>query len=348
MNRFFSPGRRPLAGLLLLAMAAATPANAQKPAGEKKGAPSAPTTSSSPSAAPGAKPPLNESLKGEALAEYDAAVLLFSDGDFAGASLKFQRAYTLSKDARLLWNAGAAEKQQRHYATMYILVSRYLREEGPMLAPSDAAAAKQLLETVESFISHLTVKAEPAGAEFFIDDVRVGTIPTSEPLIAEMGTRRFRLHKAGYKDWSAAREVVGGTPLVLEATLEKDIREGTLRISAGPGDSIKVDGKPVGKQQWQGPLSAGVHALSVSAPDKKPYQTDVAIEAGQPTTLRVSLEPLGQDKGSGFVSWPWVVGGLAVVTALGVGAYFAFAPDDPPPPSSAEGTVPPGVLLLNY
>jgi hypothetical protein len=231
---------------------------------------------------------------------------------------------------------------------MYVLVSRYLSEEGARLAPSDAAAAKQLLETVESFISHLTVKVEPEGAELFIDDLRAGTIPTNEPLIAEMGTRRFRLHKAGYKDWVATREVVGGKPLVLEAKLERDLREGTLRISAGPEDSIKVDGKVVGRQQWQGSLPAGVHALSVTAPDKKPYQTDVAIEVGQPTTLRVALEPLDRDKGSEFLSWPWVLGGIAAVTAIGVGAYFVFAPDDPPPPSAASGTVPPGVLTIDY
>jgi hypothetical protein len=285
--------------------------------------------------------PIAQSLSGEARAEYDAAVLLYEDGDFNGASLKFQRAYQLSKEPRLLWNAGACEKELRRYARTYALVSRYLSEASPKLTTEEKNEATELLRTIEGLVSHVTVSAEPAGVELLIDDAPIATLPTKEPIVADMGSRRFVFRKAGYKDATLTREVIGGTPLTLQVALEVDTKSGLLRVVAGSGDSIRVDGRPVGQGQWQGSLSIGTHALSVSAPNKKSFQTDVAIEAAQTTRIQVSLEPAGSD-GSGFKSWPLVAGGVALVALASVGAYFAFGPDEASEPAPARGTIAPG------
>lgn len=287
---------------------------------------------------------LDQSLTGEARSEYDSAILLYEDGDFQNASLKFQSAYALSKDPRLLWNAAAAEKQLRRYPRMYTLVSRYLREADATLTQQEKADATALLQTVESFVSHVTVNVSPPGAELFIDEVSITKLPASEPVLADMGTRRFRIHKDGYKDFVLEREVIGGSPLTIEATLEVDLRQGTLRVTAAPNDTIRIDGRLVGTGEWQGNLPAGVHSLSVTGPQKKAYQTDVAIETGQLTTHRVSLEPLATGERAPFATWPWVAGGVALVAIAGIGAYFAFKPDDPSAPASSPGTIAPGAF----
>ena len=285
--------------------------------------------------------PLAQSLSGEARTEYDAAVLLYEDGDFGGASLKFQRAYQLSNEPRLLWNAGACEKELRHYARTYTLVSKYLAEASAKLTAEEKKEAGELLGTIEGLVSHVTATAEPAGAELLIDDVPVATLPSKAPIVADMGSRRFVFRKAGYKDAAFTREVIGGTPMTLQVALEVDSKSGLLRVVAGSGDSIRVDGRPVGQGQWQGSVPIGTHALSVSAPNKKPFQTDVAIEAEQTTRIQVSLEPMGSDS-SEFKSWPWVAGGVAIVALASVGAYFAFGPDDATEPAPAKGTIAPG------
>src|SRR6185503_13375936 len=64
-------------------------ASAQKPGSVKT--PAAPATPPPPPAPP-ATPPLSEALTGQAQADYQAARLLYGDGDFAGASLKFKQA----------------------------------------------------------------------------------------------------------------------------------------------------------------------------------------------------------------------------------------------------------------
>jgi hypothetical protein len=325
--------------------AAAQSSGAQKPAAPRAASPASPkpgTTSQT------VRPSLEQALTGDARAEYDSALVLYEDGDFASASLKFQRAHALSNDPRLLWNAAAAEKQLRRYARMYLLVSRYLKEGDTMLTPGEKADGAELLRTVEQFVAALVVNVNEPGAELFIDGAPVATLPSPDPLFVDMGSRKFLLKKAGFKDFAVEREVVGGKPFTLDAKLEADLRIGTLRVTAGPKDVIRIDGRVVGTGEWQGQLGAGVHSLNVTAEGKQPYQTDVAIETGQLTTHRVSLEQVATGERAAFSSWPWVAGGVALVALVSVGAYFAFRPDDPPPASPATGTISPGYWTLRY
>jgi hypothetical protein len=329
--------QKPLLASSLLAFVFALPVALHAPTARADGAASTPNP----------LPPLTQVLTGDARTEYDAARLLYDDGDFAGASLKFQRAYTLSHDPRLLWNAGASERNLRHYARTYVLVSSYLEEAKAHLTQAERDEAATLLRTIESFVSHVTVTAEPAGTELSIDDAVVATLPTTTAILADMGTRRFRFHKDGFRDVILTREVAGGSPLTLDAKLEVQVTEGTLRVAAEPGNAIRVDGRLAGTGEWQGALPAGVHSLSVDAPERKSYRTDVAIEAGQLTTIRVGLEPLPRAEKPKFVAWPWITGGLAVVAAVGVGTYFAVQQDKPGPPAAAPGTVSPGYWALS-
>ena len=348
MNRLSRPSVSVLfvTSALVTLPAAAQSSGGHKPAPQKSASPTDAKASGSSTAA---RASLDQSLAGDARAEYDSALLLYEDGDFAGASLKFQRAHALSNDPRLLWNAAAAEKQLRRYARMYLLVSRYLKDGSTLLTPAEKQDATDLLRTVEQFVAPLTVNVNEPGAELLIDGAPVATLPSADPLVVDMGSRKFVVKKAGFRDFSVEREVVGGKPLTLDAKLEKDLKVGTLRVTAAPKDMIRIDGRVVGTGEWQGQLSAGVHSLSVTSEGKSPYQTDVAIETGQLTTHRVSLEnkSLGNER-AGFGSLPWVAGGVALVALLGVGAYFAFRPDDPPPPGPATGTIAPGYWTLGY
>src|SRR5579862_8187589 len=83
-------------------------------------APSAPTT---PTAAGPAT--LSDSLSGQAKDDYESGRILFENGDNAGALVKFQHAFDLSSDSRLLWDMGACEKNLRHYVHVLRLVERY-------------------------------------------------------------------------------------------------------------------------------------------------------------------------------------------------------------------------------
>ena len=68
-----------------------------------------------PAAAPAVKP-LSESLSGLAIAEYEAAKILYGDKDYPNAIVKFERAYELSKVPRLLFKIAVCKKILRRFA----------------------------------------------------------------------------------------------------------------------------------------------------------------------------------------------------------------------------------------
>src|SRR4051812_25337068 len=71
-----------------------------------------------PAAGATAAKPLSESLSGMAKAEYEAGKILYADKDYANAIVKFQHAFEISHEPRLLWNVAVCEKNLRRYARM--------------------------------------------------------------------------------------------------------------------------------------------------------------------------------------------------------------------------------------
>jgi hypothetical protein len=291
---------------------------------------------------------LSEALTGAARGEYEAGKLLYNDGDYAGAALKFMRAYDESKDPRLLWNAAAAEKNLRRYVRVAELVGRYMTEAGDRLTADELAEAKVLLDTVRAFISDVTFKVVPDGATIIVDDQPIGVSPLPGPVQIEMGQRRLKVSKPGFQDFSAAQSFTGGAATSVEIALQAVVHEGKLRIIAGPGDVIRVDGKVVGTGEWEGTLPSGAHSVAVTGEGKRPYQSEAVVQDNQGSTLRVALEPESSVAGGGDLTWLWVAGGAVAAAGLGVGAYFMFKPEDEGPPPPILGTLNPGAVPLSF
>jgi hypothetical protein len=112
--RFFA-----LVGLLVLGTWGGH-AEAQGRKAPPKGAPpaAAPATLPAPPGPPvSAIPPLSETLNDGARREYEAAKALYAMNDSKGAFYKFQAAYELFADPRLLWNMATCAKNLHQYAT---------------------------------------------------------------------------------------------------------------------------------------------------------------------------------------------------------------------------------------
>jgi hypothetical protein len=295
------------------------------------------------SAAPAAPGSLADVLTGEARAEYEAARLLYEDGDYAGASLKFQRAYDASKDPRLLWNRAAAEKNLRHYALVKELVEGYLREGGGKISDADRVDAESLIQMVSGFIARLTVTVKQPGATISLDGQVVGKSPLTAPLSVDMGPHEIKVELPGFKTVTRSVNLTGGT-MAIDLVLEVEKHEGILRIIVGHDAVIRVDGKMVGIGQWQGTLPSGVHSVEASAKGKQPYVSDSLVQDDQTSTLRVALQdeaPKPAAAGLGIPTWLWVGGAAVLAAGAGVGSYFLFKPDDkaPPPTAGSIGTV---------
>lgn len=306
----------------------------------KPGAEGDPATGEGEPERPPGPAPLSETLTGMARAEYEAGRILFNDGDYQGARLKFEKSYSISQDARLWWNIAAAEKNLRNYAKVIIALDKYLKDGGELLTEQDREDAKRLVETVSTFVATVEVSVKPAGATVSVDDIEVGTAPLAEALRLDQGDRVFLVRKAGFLDHKETRRLGGGESVKFVVSLKPEPTDGRVRILAGAGDSISIDGRVVGRSSWEGALPAGVHTLSVTSPKKRPYQSEIVVQVGQTSTARIALEA-EVERRDGFWAgpWPWVVGGAVLAAGAGVGAYFAFRPEDEAAPPIVDGTL---------
>ena len=264
--------------------------------------------------------PLASELQGYALTDYQAARVLFDDGDYAGASLKFQHAFDLSGDARLLWNIAVCEKNLRHYAAVLRLVERYAREIGPIMSPEHRDEVDAVLETVRTLVSTVRISVDQPEVDVYVDGAPAGTTPLVGPLLIDLGLHEIALKKSGFEDHVISQEFSGGSYSVFEVTLQRSDPRGKLRVIADAGASIRVDGNIVGQGEWHGSLPAGMHALHVSAEGMRDYNKDVTVVDGKEHTLYVTLEA----PESNIPAWVWVGAGVVVASGLVTGGYFLF------------------------
>ncbi|HEX7601323.1 MAG TPA: PEGA domain-containing protein [Polyangiaceae bacterium] len=278
--------------------------------------------------APAAAPaPLAESLPPAARQSYDAARLLFGDKDYAGALLKFSQAYDSFKDARLLWNMAACEKQLRHYAKATTLLQRYLAEGGASLTAQDRTDATGLVQTLEPFTAKLLVTSNEEGVDVTVDDERVGATPLSASLLVDIGTHRIVGTKEGFSDVKKELTVTGGEPVSAILTVKKIVHEGRVAIVAGASDAIFIDGKSVGTHEYSGKLPSGGHDVRVTAAGMRTYQSELVLADGEARTLNVTLT--AEAKG-GVPAWLIVTGIGVVVAGAAVGGYFLFRGNEEP------------------
>ncbi|WP_437839601.1 PEGA domain-containing protein [Sorangium sp. So ce1153] len=298
-------------------------------------APAAPA----PPAAATAEKPLSESLTGMAKAEHGAGAALFKDGDYAGALARFERAYELSRDHRLLWNVALCQKNLRRYAKMLATLRRMEDDAGAALTARDKQDIAELIQAAEVYVSRLEVTASEAGATVFVDDEPVGTTPLAAPVPIDIGERRIRVSKPGFVDLVRQEKVVGGGSVAVLARLERAVHRGRLLVAAEQDGLIALDGKVVGKGRWEGSVPSGTHALRVTAPGMKPHEVAVLIRDEEHRRIDVSLERAPERGGAS--RWLWIGGGAAIFAGALIAGALLFEPGTPAEQGSL-GTVPLG------
>jgi hypothetical protein len=341
MCNMFKVWIRRLDGCVVLLMMAGSSGAFGQSAAQTSG--SKPTPAATP-----AQPNLGDLLAGSAKADYEAARLLYLDGDFSSALVKFQSAYDISHEPRLLWNLAACHKQLRHYAQLEALLKRYLVEGASVISAADRAEANGLLETIGPFLADATIQVNETASNVYVNDQFIGQSPFTGPIRLDLGSRRLRVEKVGFVPYEEVLQVRGGSAIAIAVSLQPEVHQGTLRVFADGGGQIRVDGQVRGIGVWSGILPSGPHLVEVSANGKLPYHSDVVVMDNQTNSLRAMLENR-PTSGSGFdTTWLWVAGSALLAAGLGVAGYYQFGPDQRAP-APVTGTLDPGkVSAGNY
>lgn len=300
----------------------------------------APSLAAQADEAPSAPSSLAESLSGDARRDYEAALLLYKSGDFAGAGRRFSSAYAASRDVRLLWNAAACEQGQRHYAKAIALLRRYLASDSPLITEEATHNARAFLDAALPLTARLLVSANQPESQVYVDDELLGGVPLAAEARVDFGTHRVTLRKPQFIEATQTVTVTSAADVTLRFELAPVLHEGRLVVRAGQGDSIVLDGRFRALSSFDGALPSGSHRLRVTAAGSRPFETHVLIEDERTRALDVTLEraPLS----ARIPSWVLVAGGAALLAGAGTAIYFAARPSDSssaPLPSGSAGKV---------
>jgi hypothetical protein len=250
--------------------------------------------------------------------------MLYGSGDYQGARRSFSRAYELSGDVRLLWNAAVCDQALRHYSKAIVLVRRYLASSSPLITPEAERKAREFLEAALPLTVAFRVESEP-GAAVYLDDELVGTVPLDPDMRVDYGTHELLLKKKGFVDATESFTVTSAREFIVTLRLVPEVRRGRLVVRARGGDSISLDGRFVGLGGFDGQVAAGNHQLKVQAEGARAFESRVLVDPDQTRFLEVTLERM--DRGA-LPTWVWWAGGAAVVAGAGTAGYFLFKSSD--------------------
>jgi hypothetical protein len=165
-----------------------------------------------------AVPPGDERLD-EARVRYERGVQLYSDGSAEGALAEFERAYQLSPTYRLLYNIGLIRSQLNDYADALKAFQGYLLAGGGEIASARRAEVERMMSSLKSKVGVVQVVSGATGAEVSVDDVVVGKVPLSEPLVLNPGRRRIAIAR-GASTRSRVVAVVGQDTVRVDLNLD--------------------------------------------------------------------------------------------------------------------------------
>ncbi len=233
---------------------------------------------------------LAQSLSGSAKADYEAAKVLASDGDFAGALIKFQSAYEAAKDPRLLWNVAFCQKNLRHYAKVISTLQQYMADTSTALTDKDRKDAKELIQTIEPFTTRVTMHVTEDGAQISMDGELVGTSPLAAPIVVDIGERHIRVSKDGFVAFEKTAPFGGSAEVSLEVKLDKELHEGHLLVNAPAAATVFLDDQPIGLGKIDRSVPSGGHQLRVTAAGMRNFQSEIVIQDRETRSVEVVLE----------------------------------------------------------
>lgn len=247
-------------------------------------------------------------LDGEARKSWDTAVNLANHGQWDAARSAFLQAYELSRNPRVLFNVGVAEKNNQRFAQAIDTFRRELAEGRGLLAPDEEAEINAAIASLEKYVMAVTINVSEPGAHVFVDDTEVGISPLKGPVTVSLGSHRIRATKPGMADAQARVEGVKKDESV-NLKLEANIRSARVNIAVvGPKVAvIKVDGREVGSATPTTPYSGVVearqdpHEFSAEAPDFVTAKVSAVVRENEPLSLTLQLST-EQRKGRLLVS----------------------------------------------
>lgn len=151
----------------------------------------------------------------EGVQHFERGVALYQDGSLEGALTEFEAAYKITKNFKLLFNIALCQGDLGDPVGALASYERYLAEGGARVAGKSEQAREQIAR-LKRMVQPVTITSDaPEGTELFVDNVRVGTLPRTTPLVVKLGTRTFTAKRGEQTVTKAVTVVAGNGPVAL-------------------------------------------------------------------------------------------------------------------------------------
>ncbi len=283
---------------------------------------------------------------------------LVQKAQWAEALAAFERARALRKHPVTTFDMAACERAMGHYTRARALYTEALDEHGAAteaaqrMPESLVGEARAIVGEIDRLLVRLTLTVEPPGSTLAVDgrplladgkELVAGLrpagpgdpTPTGTFVVAlDPGPHVLLFARRGFRDVTIARSYEAGRTDSLR--LELTQMPATIRISASkPGAIVTVNGADVGPAPVNVLRPAGTYRVVVRRDGFVPYDTHLALEPGQDSSLRAEL---AQEKPSLFSRWWfWTIAGVVLVGATTT-TYLLTRPD-PERPDVDAGTL---------
>lgn len=160
------------------------------------------------------------SARDEAAQRFEAARVLYAQGNYELAAVELERAYTLVPDPRVLYKLGKLWLHLQRHARARRAFEKYLEESGTELSPEAREQLKSDLELLRGKTAELEIHVNVSGTEVLVDGVLLGTSPLAVPIVVDAGERQLVLRKDGYASQETRLTLAGNEARRVNAVLE--------------------------------------------------------------------------------------------------------------------------------
>ncbi len=259
----------------------------------------------------------------EGVQHFERGVALYQDGSLEGALTEFEAAYKITKNFKLLFNIALCQADLGDPVGALASYERYLADGGGQVAGKSEQAREQVAR-LKRMVQPITLTSDaPEGTELFVDNVRVGTLPRTTPLVVKLGTRTFTAKHGEQTVTKAVTIVAGNGPVALSfpsaGTSKSD--SGTVRQESAPKPAPQEAGPAAPWLPWTiaGIFGASATVTGLLAIDARNDAARAAATYGSRTS---DLDGPQKRANSMALATDLLLG--ATVVSAGIATYFTI------------------------
>jgi hypothetical protein len=229
----------------------------------------------------------------------DNGVKLFSDKNYPAAVAEFQAAYEARPGANPLVNIALCDKEMFRYPQAIAALQEAIEKHGSSMDQGDLKAAVDAIKEMRALLGTVTLTVTPRGAAVSVDGEDLPAGAADKPLLLGPGTHKIAARAPGYSP--AEQRVMVASERAQTVSLALVEETGQVTIEApDPATQITLDGVPRAAGSWTGMLPAGLHLVTLTGADGRPYGEQIQVVAGvhqvvKPTAPQAPPSPHKED-----------------------------------------------------